>query len=356
MQLGIGHLDVVCFGRVLRNRLRRPRSRREWRHWIGALAAAGSAAPATGFGAFSGATTFAPKPKGSEPAQAPAASVPSNECPTPSDEPPSTVEAAVTGEEDEMCIHRVRAKLFRLEVRMEVVRKDEKHPDAPDLAEGGGGGGDGAATVEADDAAKSDAATTAPATDAKRSSLNPDAKPFVPAGGGAAADAGAAAAGGEAGEAGKKKDEASKGAAAKDDEGGGGEEEDDEEDDNKPAAVPEDASGPLQEVTRWAERGVGQLRLLVHKSSVAAGGTGTGASVPFPRLVMRVEHVGRLILNEALLPSTAPAQKVSDTSIRLVVVSAAAAGPQSYLFRVKTPAEAAQLLDFINKTIPAEAK
>ena len=103
------------------------------------------------------------------------------------------------------------------------------------------------------------------------------------------------------------------------------------------------------ETTRWAERGIGQLRLLVHKP-LAAGASG---ALPHPRMVMRQEHVGRLILNESLLPSTAPAERVSDTSIRLVVVSAAP-GPQSYLFRVKTAAESDALLARINKTIPKE--
>lgn len=50
--------------------------------------------------------------------------------------------------------------------------------------------------------------------------------------------------------------------------------------------------------TRWAEKGVGQLRLLGPK---AASGDG---SESHPRLVMRVENVGRLILNESLLPTT----------------------------------------------------
>ena len=35
-----------------------------------------------------------------------------------------------------------------------------------------------------------------------------------------------------------------------------------------------------------------------------------GDSSRCPRLVMRVEHVGRLILNESLLPTTAPVAKV----------------------------------------------
>ena len=61
-------------------------------------------------------------------------------------------------------------------------------------------------------------------------------------------------------------------------------------------------------------------------------------------------QVGRLILNEILGPSTEPAERVTDTSIRLVVVTAE--GPQSYLLRVKTPVEAEGLLSRINKTIP----
>ena len=38
-------------------------------------------------------------------------------CPTPTEDPPVPVEpAACTGEEDEICVHRVRAKLFQLQV------------------------------------------------------------------------------------------------------------------------------------------------------------------------------------------------------------------------------------------------
>ena len=40
--------------------------------------------------------------------------------------------------------------------------------------------------------------------------------------------------------------------------------------------------------------------------SISAGGDSSRC----PRLVMRVEHVGRLILNESLLPTTAPVAKV----------------------------------------------
>lgn len=319
---------------------------------FGAVAAS---APATGFGAFSGATTFAPKNRDPSPAAAPrAASVPSAECPTPTEEAPSTVEAAVTGEEDETCVHRVRAKLFRLEVRMEVVRPAERHPEAPDVAGCGGeaeGKGAEDAAEAADESAKSDAATTAPpavpsADAAKASSLNPEAKAFVPAAASSTGGEGegAAAAGGQ-------KEEKR---AGKEEEEGGGDEDEDEDEDGKPAAEPEEPSGELEEVTRWAERGVGQLRLLVPKHA-GGSGSGGGAGPAYPRLVMRVEHVGRLILNESLLPSMAPAERVSDTSIRLVVVSAGT-GPQSYLLRVKTPVEAEQLIEWINKTRPAEAK
>ena len=58
---------------------------------------------------------------------------------------------------------------------------------------------------------------------------------------------------------------------------------------------------------------------------------------------------------ESLLPSTAPAVRASDTSIRLVVVSAEN-GPQSYLLRVKTAAEAELLLSKVNSTIPKPSK
>ena len=68
----------------------------------------------------------------------------------------------------------------------------------------------------------------------------------------------------------------------------------------------------------------------------------------------------RVLASQTLLPSTAPAERVADTSIRLVVVSAAAedSAPQiqSYLFRVKTAHEAESLLARINANIPpAEA-
>jgi hypothetical protein len=84
---------------------------------------------------------------------------------------------------------------------------------------------------------------------------------------------------------------------------------------------------------------------------VPKAAAGEASAESYPRLVMRVEHVGRLILNEALRPETAPAERVTDTSIRLVVVGANAV-PQSYLLRVKTPVEAGQLLRWVNATIP----
>ena len=144
-----------------------------------------------------------------------------------------------------------------------------------------------------------------------------------------------------------------------------GDDDDDEDDDNdadeessKPSVLQEDTGAEEMEVTRWSEKGVGQLRLLVPKSSVVGSVQGgIAGSTAVPRLVMRVEHVGRLILNEPLRPTTAPAERVSDTSIRLVVVSAQseASQPQvqSYLFRVKTAAEADALICQINNSIPS---
>ena len=96
-------------------------------------------------------------------------------------------------------------------------------------------------------------------------------------------------------------------------------------------------------MTKWAERGVGQLRLLVHKVPAEH----------HPRLVMRVEHVGRLILNEVILPMNDHAVRVSENSIRLVVVSGAS-DAQSYLFRVKTATEAELLLSKMNGLIIKE--
>jgi len=143
----------------------------------------------------------------------------------------------------------------------------------------------------------------------------------------------------------------SKAATADGDADGDDDDDDDDGDDGEPAKpVEEEAGGEEVEVTKWAEKGVGQVRLLVPKP-------GRGEEAPAcPRLVMRVEHVGRLILNQPLRPTTAPAERVSDTSIRLVVVSAGADDStpqiQSYLFRVKTPAEAEMLVSHINSSIP----
>jgi len=63
--------------------------------------------------------------------------------------------------------------------------------------------------------------------------------------------------------------------------------------------------------------------------------------------------VGRLILNESLLPSTAEAARVSDTSLRLVLVNAKLQ-PQSYLIRVKTPVEMEGVRKAINSHIPSD--
>jgi hypothetical protein len=112
--------------------------------------------------------------------------------------------------------------------------------------------------------------------------------------------------------------------------------------------------GEEVEVDRWLEKGVGQFRILVPKDTAApADGP---KSVIYPRVVMRVENTLRLILNELLRPETAPAERVSDTSLRLVVVSAptpsADPKPQSYLIRVKTASDANALLAQINRNIP----
>ena len=303
---------------------------------FGSAAAAGEASCGGGFG--TSATTFSVGSPTLNRAVSHGA-----ESTTPTDEPPSTVEAACTGEEDEICVHRVRAKLFRLEVRMERPRPsyaataDSKSDEAPPAAKEGSeeAVGADAADEAAGEAGASPAAVTqsdSPAVkEGSASTLNPNAKPFVPA----AADAADAKSGGEGEE---------------------GEEGDDEEEDRaarlkKEAEAEEEAGvGEPVETTRWAERGVGQVRLLVHKGN--SGGEGDPA--PHPRMVMRVEHVGRLILNEALPPSTAPAVRASDTSIRMVV--SAADGPQSFLLRVKTTAEAEQLLARINGIIPKASK
>ena len=68
---------------------------------------------------------------------------------------------------------------------------------------------------------------------------------------------------------------------------------------------------------------------------------------------MCVEHVGRLILNEVILPMNDHAVRVSENSIRLVVVSGAS-DAQSYLFRVKTATEAELLLSKMNGLIIKE--
>jgi len=176
-------------------------------------------------------------------------------------------ETSSTGEEDEVCVHRVRAKLFRLESREESLQR---------------------------------AASAA----AEATRVEP-----------AAADASDAS-------------------------------EVDDGDEDAPAA---------DDTPRWLERGVGQCRLLLPKARAAAGHTGSAPELSRPRLVMRVEHVGRLILNEVLLASTAPAARATETSLRLVTVNAALQ-PQSYLLRVKMPSEAKDLLDAINSHIPPDSE
>jgi hypothetical protein len=234
------------------------------------------------------------------------------------------------------------------QVRLEPQRQAYGAPaldaDNPAKSTGGGEGGEEkeanrdaepATSTQGVEGAKAPTETPPVASAASESKLNPDAAPFVPS-----SSSGDVA------------------VPAEEDKHDDDDDDDDDEDDDDGAEGGDDGAseatkategndGPLVEVTRWAERGVGQLRLLVHKPM----GAGDKGILPYPRLVMRVEHVGRLILNESLLPSMAPAERVTDTSIRFVLVSATQ-GPQSYLVRVKTPVEAEGLLSRLNATIP----
>ena len=110
------------------------------------------------------------------------------------------------------------------------------------------------------------------------------------------------------------------------------------------------ADDDAAKATRWVERGVGYLRLLLPKAAE------DGAEKRRPRVVMRVENVGRLILNAPLLPTTAPAQKARDRSIRLVLVNAQEKLPPSYLLRVREPKEADDLLQAITENIKPAAE
>ena len=281
--------------------------------WGGGGGGGFASVAASGGEGFAAATTFAPNPVGGTGEKPRAASAATSASET---EAPSTVEAAQTGEEDEICVYRVRAKLFRLEVRMEPKRKPEDEPKKSNADE--------AAAAAAEDKAEGTGESAAEATAAKDSKLNPEAEPFVPAGSPAASS------------------------KPKDDKPEKSDDDDDDDDADEKPAQPEEPTAPeeLVETTRWAERGIGQLRLLVHKNAPESGVN--------PRVVMRQEHVGRLILNESLLPTTAPAARVSDTSIRLVLVDSTSTSPQSYLLRVKTPAEGSALLKGINDTIPSK--
>lgn len=144
-----------------------------------------------------------------------------------------------------------------------------------------------------------------------------------------------------------KQEESGEGSGSKakvtQDEGDG---DDDDDDDAADSAKPveEYLGGEEVEVTKWAEKGVGQVRLLVPKQASSRGEDGHA----YPRLVMRVEHVGRLILNQPLGPTTAPAERVSDTSIRLVVVSASSddATPQIQASFCDSPLPVDQPLSF----------
>eukprot|EP00967_Tisochrysis_lutea_P000555 scaffold679_cov32-Tisochrysis_lutea.AAC.3 len=226
---------------------------------------------------------------------------------------PSLLAGSGTGEEDEECAYRVRAKLFRLESR-------EKEGGKEDETSG---------TVQSSSAAAKEVVDNEAESQASGGKVAEKVEPD------AAAEPKIGANDEEKPSEEEKTSEAgtpSKGAAAA---------ETDSAPTVAPAAADSDqpaAASPLDKLlgssrpaptaareavgavlpTRWAERGVGQLRLLVPKDA-----TGTSK----PRLVMRVENVGRLILNEPLLPTTAPAVRASDTSVRLALVSHAHPSP-----------------------------
>ena len=366
---------------------------------FGAASSAPSAAAGTSgsggssFGSFGGPrepaprTTFAAaSPHGARSGGGGASSASNGRAETPAEAPVLVPEPVTTGEEDEICVYRVRAKLFRLELRLEPAPKNcpasalraaadldpadesagspanapspaaEGAAPAPSAQYGANGSagtdaGAGAAPVtapSAPDGAAVGAPVTALPVSSSSSTLNPHAAPFVPS----AAGATSAAIG---------KGTMSAGAAGRGDDEGNhddDDEDDDDDDDDDAAGGGDDGAsattkateaneGPLVEVARWAERGVGSLRLLKHKPLPR----GDERQLPYPRLVMRVEQTMRLILNEHLLPLMAPAERVSDCSIRLVLLSAAT-GPQSYLLRVKSASEATELLTKVNATIP----
>mmetsp|Transcript_40705 Transcript_40705/g.100745 ORF Transcript_40705/g.100745 Transcript_40705/m.100745 type:complete len:429 (+) Transcript_40705:113-1399(+) len=137
--------------------------------------------------------------------------------------------------------------------------------------------------------------------------------------------------------------------------------------------APAAAAAPNAPATRWVERGVGALHLNVHNPppSPAASEFVPGAPAHAagalkkrpPRLVMRVEHVGRLILNMQLLPSMPPPAKVSETSIRVNSLGNALGEwpadetPPSFqcLIRVKTAPEAVALLQALTDALEVAA-
>ena len=205
-----------------------------------------------------------------------------------------------------MCVYKVRAKLFRLETREESARRVELSRATSDLPASSAGSKEEANGTKGGEPAGKEA----------------DGDSDAPGDTDAADETSAAAA---------APSEAAPAASSE----------------AAPAAAPDDAAGAaVQLEPRWSERGVGQLRLLLPKSQSSASD-----SSRCPRLVMRVEHVGRLILNEMLLPSTAPVAKASETSLRLVLVDTTKQ-PRSYLIRVKMAAEAEATRTAINSHIP----
>eukprot|EP00966_Prymnesium_polylepis_P026205 604166-Prymnesium_polylepis.1 len=157
---------------------------------------------------------------------------------------------------------------------------ERRRVTAPARAEEGGEGTDGAKGADGEEANADEPVA------AQGSKLNPNAAAFVPA---AAAAEGAKDEGGKEGKEGAKEEgaEGAKPAAkpkAAEGEGEGDDDDDDDDDDGEATKpVEEEAGGEEVEVTKWAEKGVGQVRLLVPKS-------GRGEEGACPRLVMRVEH------------------------------------------------------------------
>ena len=166
----------------------------------GGFAGAAAAAGGGGFGAAAAPSAEVPTEK-KEPVvrtfgqREPTTGIPIFAEPAPSEDgapapaptlPPS--EATQSGEEDEVCIHKVRAKLFRLETRPKVVAESIPNKDDDDDDEG-----ESAPAAAATAAALAAAPAAAPTTD-------PEPEPAAGAPAGAAAAVEASGSGAEVGE------------------------------------------------------------------------------------------------------------------------------------------------------------